>query len=239
MKQLRILAILMAALLVISCEKDDKATGIGDALVVVKKSGSATVYGISLYAYTFSTFKSVSAVSSADPDKTYTLKSSKSNFAYETPENEFSATPPAAVTYNFSATFENGVQQEFQNTLTADVLPIPTIERCEYNELYQRLEINWQIIPKAGSYAINIFDGTRIVFASNEIKVSDLIDPDTNLPVGAYAIRPMGGGWEAGFVPTSGKTYTVRLFAYLYEPKGGFYNIQCVSMVDRNIVWGN
>lgn len=239
MKLLRILAIFLAALLISSCEKDEKATGVGDALVVVKKSGSNTVYGISLYAYTFSTFTSVSAVSSAEPEKTYTLKSIKSNFAYETPENAYSTTKPAAATFNFLATFENGVQQEFQNTLTADVLPVPTIERCEYNETYERLEVNWEIITKAASYAINIFDGSRIVFASNEIKAYDLIDPKTNLPVGAYAIRPMGGGWEAGFVPTSGKTYTVRLFAYLYEPQGGYYNIQCVSMADTNIVWGN
>ena len=56
MKQLRILAMLLALIFVTSCNKDDQATGTGDAFIIVKKSGDNTVYGISLYAYTFSTF---------------------------------------------------------------------------------------------------------------------------------------------------------------------------------------
>lgn len=238
MKQISILAILLAVFLLASCEKDDQATGIGDALVVVKKSGANTVYGISLYAYTYSTFTSVSAVSSAEPEKTYTLKSNKDYFGYETPETQYSVTKPAATTYTFSATFNNGVQQDFQDTLTADVLAVPTIDKCEYNELYQRLELNWRILPKAVSYAINIFDGTRIVYASGEINVNDLISPDTQLPVGAYVIKSMGGGWAQGFVPVSGKTYKIRLFAYQYEPQGGSYHFQCISMADTSVEWG-
>jgi hypothetical protein len=230
MKQLRILAILLAALMVTSCNKDEEGTGTGDALIVVKKSGSATVYGLSLYAYTFSTFSSVSAVSSVNPEKTYTLKSNLSNFAYETPDNAFTAVKPVAATYTFSATFENGVQQNFQNTLLDAVLPVPSFEKCEYNGTTHQLELNWPLINGATSYAVNIFDLNQLVFATNELK---------DLSTGAYAIKANGGGWKAGFTPVSGKTYTVRLFAYMFEPNGGSYNIQCVSMADKSIVWGN
>jgi len=239
MKQLRILAILLAVIFVTSCNKEDETRGRGDALIVVMKSGANTVYGISLYAYSLSTFSSVSAVNAAEPGKTYNLHKNKSNFAYETPDNDFKTDIPAAGTYDFTADFENGVHQVFSNTLTADVLPVPTFDKCEYNPLYDRLEIDWQIIDKAASYAVNIREGSKIVFASNEISLADLINPKTQIPEGKYAVRPFGGGWEADFTPEAGKTYTVRLFAYRYEPKGGSYNIQCVSMADTSVVWGD
>jgi hypothetical protein len=230
MKQLRILAILLAVLMVSSCIKEEEGTGTGDALIVLKKSGATTVYGLSLYAYTFSTFTSVSAVSSANPEKTYTLKSNLSNFSYETPENEFSSVKPAAGTFTFSATFENGKQQDFQNTLLDAVLPVPTFDKCEYNEQFHQLEINWPLLTGATGYAINILENNQVVFASNELR---------NASSGAYAISATGGGWKAGFTPVAGKNYTVRLFAFMYEPNGGSYNIQCVAMADKSAVWGN
>lgn len=230
MKQLRILAILLAVLMVSSCNKDEEGTGTGDALIVVKKSGSNTVYGLSIYAYTYSTFTSVSAVSSANPGKTYTLKAMNGAFGYETPESEYSTVKPAAATYTFTATFDNGVQQVFENTLLDAVLPIPTFEKCAYNKLTQQLEIKWQLLNGATSYAINILDGSKIVFASQQLR--DISSP-------SYAIRSMRGGWAQDYVPEDGKTYTVRLFAYMFEPNGGSYNVQCISMADSNVVWGN
>jgi hypothetical protein len=232
MKQLRILAIVMTVILMTSCnKKDEQATGVGDVLIVSKLSGTNVVYGISIYAYTFSSFESVKAVSSADAGKSYTLKANqgyKTNFYYETPESEFTTTKPIASTYNFTATFSNGVTQTFQNVLTDEALPIPTFEKCEYSAANYQLELKWTLIENASSYSINIFDDSKLVFGSPELANTQ------NL----YAISAAGGGWAAGFTPEFGKTYTVRLFAYLYEPKGGAYNIQATSMADKTAVWG-
>lgn len=234
MKQLRILGLLLAVLLMAGCnKKEDKVSGTGDVLVVSKQVGSTTVYGISIFAYTLSSFSSVMAVSSADPSKTYTLISNggfKTSFYYETPESEFSTTKPVASTFNFSATFENGVKQEFQNILTDAILPIPSFEKCEYNATTHQLEMNWTSIPDANSYALNILEGPKIVFHSLEL---------ANGAKPSYALRAGGGGWESGFTPESGKTYTVRLFAYMYEPGGGTLNIQSISIADKTVVWGN
>lgn len=230
MKQLRILAILLAVILITSCNKEEQATGVGDVLIVAKKSGSDTVYGVSLFAYTFSSFSSVSAVSSDNPPKSYTLKSMNGAFGYETPENAYSTTKPAAGTYTFTATFENGVQQVFENTLLDAVLPIPTFENCAYNKATQQLEIKWQLLNGATGYTINILDGSKVVFASQPLR--DVTKP-------SFAIRSAPGGWAQNYVPEDGKTYTVRLYAYMYEPNGGSYNVQCVSMADNNVVWGN
>ena len=234
MKRIRVFVILLAVILLAACtKKEDQATGTGDVLVVSKQVGSTTVYGLSIFAYTLSSFSSVTAVSSADPSKTYTLVSNggfKTSFYYETPESEFSTTKPVASTFNFSATFENGVKQVFKNTLTDAILPIPTFEKCAYNATTHQLEMNWTTITEAKSYAINILDGSKIVFHSPEL---------ANGAKPAYALRADGGGWEAGFKPENGKTYTVRLFAYMYEPGGGTSNIQSISIADKTVVWGN
>ncbi len=233
MKQLRIFTILIAAILMVSCNKnDDQATGVGDILIVTKQTGPNTVYGISIYAYSLSPFASVSVKGTSDPGKTYLLKSNKNfktNFYYETPDNEFSATKPAADTYIFSATFENGVSQVFQNILTDKVLPIPAIGKCEYNVIDHQLEVKWTLIQEASSYSVNILDDSKLVFGSTELKNT----------WDAFYISAAGSGWDVGFTPVAGKTYTVRLFAYLYEPGGGVYNIQSTSMAESTVVWGN
>lgn len=234
MKQLRIFAILLSVILMISCNKNDQATGAGDAIIVAKLSGTTTVYGISLYAYTYSTFASVTAVSSADPGKTYTLKSNrgyKTSFYYETPESEFTATKPAAAIYNFSAVFENGVAQNFQNTLSDNVLPIPNVVKCEYNTTTHQLETGWNDLTDANSYSISMFEGSTLVFGSNELAKTVL-----SYPLKATAT---GDGWAVGFTPVSGNTYTVRVYAYMYEPGGGAFNVQAISIAEKTVVWGN
>lgn len=234
MKLFKIFGFIMTMFIMVSCNKsDNQATGVGDAIIVSKKSGANIVYGLSLYAYTYSSFSSVRVVAETDPAKTYTLKDNqgfKTNFYFETPESEFSTTKPLASVYNFSASFENGVKQEFQNTLTADVLPIPSFEKCAYNVVGHKLEINWPLLNGATSYSIIVLDDTEIVFSSGEIK-----SPKT----GAFALLTTGSGWASGFTPANGKTYKVRLFAYMYEPVGGNYNIQNISIADTTAVWGN
>lgn len=233
MKQFKILTIVLLTLLVASCNKEEnQATGVGDVLIVAKKSGANTVYGISIYSYTFSSFKSVTVVSTVAPEKTYTLKAYqnyKTNFYYETPDAEFTATKPAATTFNFSAIFENGVTHEFQDILTDKFLDVPVIEKCEYSTTNHKLDINWATLTNADSYAINILDGSTTVFGSLE-------QPNT---VKSYSISENGGGWASGFTPISGKTYKVKILAFLYEPNGTSYNVQATSVAETTVVWGD
>jgi hypothetical protein len=233
MKQFKILTIVLLTILVASCMKEEnQATGVGDVLIVAKKSGANTVYGISIYSYTLSSFKSVTAVSTAAPTKTYTLKSNqnyKTNFYYETPDAEFTATKPAATTFNFSFIFENGVTHEFQDILTDKSLEVPVIEKCEYNATKHLLEVSWAALTDADSYAINILDGSTTVFGSLEL----------DNKVKSYSISENGGGWASGFTPVSGKTYKVKILAFLYEPNGTSFHVQASSVAETTVVWGD
>ena len=234
MKQLRIFAILMAAVLMAGCDKnEDQGTGVGDVMIVSKQVGLNNVYGLSMYAYTFSEFSTVKAVSSADTAKIYTLKSNegyKSSFYLETPDAEFTATKPVASTFNFSAIFENGARQAFDDILSDKALLPASIDTCEYNTKKHLLRVTWTPVTDAQGYAINIFDGSTLIFGSQELVST----------AKAYSVSTNGNGWASGLPPVSGKTYTVKLFAYLYEsvPKAS-YNIQAISIAEKTVVWGN
>jgi hypothetical protein len=215
-----------------SCNKSqDEGSGTGDAIIVAKKSGTNTVYGLSLYAYSFSSFQSVKATSSADATKTYTLKENqgyKTNFSYEAPDAEFTTTKPVASTFNFSAVFENGVTNEFQDNLTDKVLAVPVIEKSTYDATTTELTTTWASVTDADSYAINILDGSTLVFGSLELVNT----------IKSFTLNSTSSGWITGVTPVVGKTYTLRLNAYLYEPNGNTYNMQAVSMAEKPIVWG-
>ncbi len=234
MKQLKIFIAVLLVLFIASCDKyDNQATGVGDALIFAKKSGSSTVYGISLNTYSFSDFESVKAYSSKETTKIYTLKASpgyNTNFYYETPDAELSTTKPAASTINFSAVFSNGVTQEFQDVLSDQVLAVPVVNKCEYNATTKQLEMTWTAVTNANSYAIVILDNSKLVFRSVELAST----------VVAQDIKAAGSGWATDFTPVSGKSYTVRLSAFLYETgTSSSYDLQASSVAEKSVVWGN
>jgi len=232
MKQLKIILILFFAFYLVSCNKEEtQPTGVGDALIVTKKIGANTVYGLSFYAYTFSSFQTVNTVNKAAPEKTFALKSNqnyKTNFYYETPDAEFTATKPAAATFTFSAVFENGATHEFEDVLTDKALDVPAIDKCEFNSTKGMLEVSWATVPDADSYAVNILDGTTVVFGSVELANT----------VKSYSISANGGGWLNGFTPVGGKSYQVKVLAFLYEPLGSSYNVQATSVSEKAATWG-
>ncbi len=230
MKLLNFFVLVSIALFMASCNKSqDEVTGTGDAIIIAKKSGTTTVYGIALYAYSFGSFRSVKATSSVDATKTYTLNENqgyKTNFAYETPDDEFITTRPVAATYNFSAAFENGVTDEFADELTVNVLAVPVLEKPKYDVTTNQLTTAWATVTDADSYAITILDGSKVVFSSLEL-------PNTQK---TYSVSSTSG-WTKGY-PVVGSSYAVRLNAYLYEPSGNSYNMQAVSVAEAEIVWG-
>jgi len=232
MKQLKIFLVLFFSIYLVSCNKEEtQPTGVGDALIVTKKVGANTVYGLSFYAYTFSSFKTVNVNNVAAPEKSYTLKSNQNystNFYFETPDADFTTTKPVAATYNFSAVFGNGSANEFQDVLTDKALAVPAIEKCEFNSTKGMLDISWAALTDADSYAINILDGSTVVFGSIELANT----------IKSYSISANGGGWLNGFTPVAGKTYKVKLLAFLYEPLGSSYNVQATSFSESTAVWG-
>ncbi|MFA5328834.1 MAG: hypothetical protein WC384_13660 [Prolixibacteraceae bacterium] len=231
MKTLKFLAFALIVIFAASCQKTEQATGAGDVILVAKKSGDNTVYGLSFYAYTFSSFQAVTVANASDATETFTLKANqgyKTNFYYEQPDASYTTTKPGAATYNFSATFTNGVTDEFQDVLSDEFLEVPTIDSCAYSIADQILVTKWELLSNADSYVAMILDDSDVVFSTTELS-----SVSKN-----YSVSADGSGWASGFTPVTGKTYTFRLLAFLYEPSGDAYNVQATSVADTTFVWG-
>lgn len=232
MKLLQYFLILAFIVSLESCLKGtDEIKCVGDAIVVSKTDGTRLLYGISLYAYTNSVFESVQVTSSADASKSYVLKADqgiKTNFIYDMPESEYSQTKPAASTYTFTAKLNNGSTQVFTDELTDKVLPVPTFSKCVYNNQLMQIEVAWPEIDGAVSYAINVFNGSTPVYWSNALSAATK----------SFSIISGGSGWASGFNPETGKSYKIRLFAYLPEVDGNSNNIQAISFADQSVIWG-
>ena len=121
-----------------------------------------------------------------------------------------------------------GVTDEFQDDLTDNILAIPTIEKSVYDATNTELTTTWLSVTDADSYAINILDGSTLVFGSLELANT----------IKTYTLSSTSSGWVTGVTPVVGKMYTLRLNAYLYEPNGNTYNMQAVSMAEKQITWG-
>lgn len=231
MKSLKLLVFALIAILAASCNKTEQATGAGDVILVAKKLGGNTVYGLSFYAYTFSSFQTVTVANASDATESYTLKANqgyKTNFYYELPDANYTTTKPEATTYNFSATFTNGATDEFQDVLSDEYLAVPTFESCAYNTTTDVLDVKWNLLSNADTYVVMILDGTNVVFSSTELQGTTK----------TYSISADGTGWASEFTPVDGKSYTVRILAFLYEPSGDAYNVQATSVADTTAVWG-
>lgn len=231
-KLLRFFMVFASVYILTSCIKsDEQVSGIGDAIIVSKVIDGNTKYSVSLYAYTFSEFKTVTAVGALNMAKTYTLgpnQGYKTSFYYEAPDQEFSATPPSADTYTFNAIFENGQQEVFQDVLTDKVLPIPNIKKVEYKSDDNSMTVSWDELSSAEGYAINLSDeSNNVVYATNILGKA----------LTSYDIISSGTGWASSSGAINGKTYRLQLYAFDYEAEPSSYDVQATSIVGKTIIW--
>jgi len=234
MKQLKIFTLILLVAFSLSCNKEsDDSTVIGDAIIVSKRSGTNVVYGVALYAYAYSSLKTVTAVSSLEPSNAVSLAANGSytyNFLKEPSDMEYSETAPAATIYTFSGVFDSGGTFECQDILTSDALAPVSFEKCAYNTTSSYAEFSWTALPDADSYAIYVVDESgTIAFRSSELSNTVL----------AGTLSSSASGWTSGY-PKSGSTYTVKIYAFKYEDSANVnsYQLQATSISDATIVWG-
>jgi len=235
MKKIKAIIVLLVLSMAISCDKknDEDTTISGDVVIVSKKSGDNTVYALAYYAYSFSSMKSVTVTGIANSTQVNLISTSTSAsdyFAKEPTDNDFSTTKPLQDTFTFNAVFNSGSTSVAQDDLTSVILDPVTILSCQYNLANARAEFSWSALANADSYSIAILDDSgKIVFVSNAFA-------NTNTQVNLTAST---SGWSANN-PATGKTYTVRIFAYKYEDSTNFTsdNIQSTSYSQSTVVWG-
>lgn len=234
MKHLKIFTLILLVAFLSSCNKEsDDSSVVGDAIIVSKRSGTEVVYGVALYAYAFSSLKTVTTASSTNPSEAITLTANGSytyNFYKEPSDSEYSASVPMATIYTFSGVLESGATFECQDILTSDALAPVTFEKCQYNTTNLYAELSWTALTNADSYAIYVVDETgTIVFRSSEL-------PNTVI---SGTLSSSASGWTSGY-PVSGAAYTVKINAFKYEDSTNVnsYQLQATSISEATLVWG-
>lgn len=225
-------AILASLATLISCNKNEEsATAVGDVYMVTQRSGENILYGLSIHAYSFYAFSSVTVSPDAEPGTTYHLQAYpgfKTDFYYDTPELELSTEKPATGNYHFITNFESGKTDVADDYLSADFLVPPVIKECSYDVSTQKATIEWENVTGADLFVIKLYEGDELVF------LSPALDPT----VTKVDFTGTGSSWGQDYTPTEGTNFVARVSAFKYEAGGDSYNVQASTFADESLFWG-
>lgn len=214
-----------------SCDKEEKVTVVGDVYVVTQLLGQDTLYGLSIHAYSFDPFSTVSVVPDGDPGTTYHLAAYpgfKTDFYYDTPEAELSAEKPTTGNYHFTAVFESGEVLETDDVLHSTILYPPVIKECSYDVVSAKATVEWETVTGADIYVIKLYDGDDLVFLS----------PALGSATKKVDFSGSSSSWGQNYQPGNGANFRMVLSAFKYEPGGDSYNVQASTNNESILVWG-
>lgn len=224
---------LISSLLQVSCFPEEEPEGFGDAFIVVENTGQDTLKGLSLHAFSYSEFMSVTANLSSSSIPSYTLspyRGYKQDFIWNMPLNQYSKTLPPAGDYTFNAVFSDGQSKVFYDKLTSDYIQPPVIKLCQYVTAVKRVDVEWGEVSKADVYNVKL-----LALDDSLLFVSDVY----NSNITNYSFSESTPGWQSTVVPATGENVKVEVSAYLLEKSNSSLNeLQAVSKSRKTITWG-
>ena len=226
------LIIFLVPIILCSCKDIEyKASGVGDALIVVKVTESDTLFGLGLHAYSYDDFSLVYASHESNADVKYNLKPVEgfmNDLSYETSANDFSDELPLPGEYLFHAGFPGGQSADFSDELTDDYILPPKITVCEFNNSRDRIDVSWETGGSADVYSIKLYDTDgELMFISG---------PQSEETI-SYSIGLSSDTWLDNKAPETGQEYIVEISSYLYEPNGGDLNLQSTGRIKKQVTW--
>lgn len=233
------LKVLMFALLAgfVACNDDDPTPqGMGDVYITSKwmpaaeEGGSPTaVYGLHIDAYGM--YGTVSEVKVKAGSSEYTLDKDDDYdlFSWETDEDEFSTTKPAAGTYTYTFKFSTGETYTLAEALSDKALLPVTITSATFAD--SKLTVEWEEIDDAQAIYVQMKKSDGEVVYSSKRSDSDFLDDD----VTEWVISQSTGSWKSGYTVTNG-VYTVEVIALL---GGSSSYLQAISTAAISATWGS
>jgi hypothetical protein len=225
---------LLLGVSVISCKKIEyKPSGVGDANIVTVVTGTDTLFGLGLHAYSGWEFDKVTAFLNGD-SIVYQLSpfnATKTDMTYETPLNKMIHKLPTAGTYTFDATFTSGDFLTFTDVLTSEYILPPLITKCEYSSVIHAVIVSWGEILNTDILNIKLYNQNRDLL---------YISPTINKSVIIFTFNSANEGWQTTNYPVQGQQLIVQISTFLLEPiNGGSANIQASGRIEKTITWGN
>ena len=146
-------------------------------------------------------------------------------------EEEFTDTLIETGTYYFAGSYGNNETFKINDSFFASVIGFPKIDSVGYNDTDYHIYVYWDEVVNADIYkvkllnqaGIEVFEGRALTSASN-----------------AYMIYLDSEGWT--LLPYKGDVFTLQLHAFSLDEEAGltnwYYNIECNSYSETEVVWG-
>lgn len=222
------LAIVAAAIALVSCDSEDIPTSVySDAFIISKKIDGVERYGLALHAYSNNTLQAASA--QAEDGTQYTLNAVNSfnmEYYYEDSEENYTEDAPEAGLYQFSVTPTSGetiVDGNQLNGRTVDTIDFTT---CEYDAERSRISLAWEQEQTTSYSVVRLLNAQgEVVYFSNALAAT------------ARSAYITSNNWVAGVVPGVGETYTVELHVFLRE-SGSNQQLDAKTITVQDVVWG-
>lgn len=245
MMKLNYVLIALALMLVFlsSCREEENTApfeAIGDVYYINKLENNQKVTARAFYAYGNKAIPEATVTSPTQ--EIFELDKSKEN-AYtvfnEPAETDFTTDYPEEGTYVFNLESSDNDKMELSDELTKVDLDIPEIAGITFEATDESYDIEWNDVQNAQDYMVELYDSNE-----NLVYTSEIIGGGST----ALTLIPgYNGTWESDIV--IGETYTIYLYAYVYDADAvnsglldlnstGF-NIQELSIGKTVFTWDN
>ncbi len=213
------------------CLRDDpELSGFGDAFIRVEVSGSDTLYGIGLHAFSYTNFSSVEVnigeiIYILAPYLEY-----RQDFVFETPKEELTTIRPQEGEYIFNALYPDGRSMVFSDRLYTSFARPVRITECRFNRDTNVAEIAWLADKRNDAYNIKVFNAE-----GDLLFVSLLYNNDSDY----YAFGRNTQGWQTSNLPLAGQELLVEISAYLNQPDTKGEKLQSIAFSRHSLIWFN
>ena len=212
-------------------EPEEFFEGYGDIYVQKKKVDGVTLYAPYYYLHGNSSIHSASVETPAGEIVELKPFEYLDTYMKDPGEEEFNTTMIETGTYYFAGSWGNDETFEINDSFYAAIIGFPKIDSVGYDAADPHIYVFWDALSNAAIYKVKLLNQSgRVVFEG----------PALTSASNAFIIYIDTDGWTT--LPYNGDVYTLQLHAFSLDEDASltnwFYNIECNSYSETEVVWG-
>ena len=149
----------------------------------------------------------------------------------EPAENEFTTLMMETGSYRFSGSYGDNITFNITDVFDGRIVGFPEIDSVGYDDMDYSIYVSWELVGGADIYKVKlanqagniVFEGAELTSESNAFKIG--LDTE---------------GWTID--PYKGDVFNMQVHAFSFDGDAGddnwYYNIECDSYSEMQIVWG-
>ncbi len=228
--------LLISTLFLISCEdktyeNEDVLEAYGDIYIQQKKVNNEILYAPY---YLLIANTSLNSANVETPDgENVELEPYEylTTYVKEPDENEFSTSIMPSGYYHFKGTYGDGKTYDVSDIFEANIIDFPQIDSAKFDNTNFGINVYWKTLNRANIYKVKLLNQAgKVVFNGEELD-DESVEYDINID---------SEGWTT--TPYTGDIFTLQLHAFLFDgdatDDNWYYNIECDSYIETQVVWG-